>query len=76
MPIFDYHCCDCDTDVELLVMGSNIPNCPHCGGQHLEKQLSRVAAPGRSAGLMARGRAQAAKEGHLSHFSPAERKLR
>ncbi|MBU2718607.1 zinc ribbon domain-containing protein, partial [Acidithiobacillus ferridurans] len=47
MPIFDYHCCDCDADFELLVMGSTIPNCPQCGSQHLEKQLSRVAAPGR-----------------------------
>ncbi|MGE4530150.1 MAG: zinc ribbon domain-containing protein [Acidithiobacillus sp.] len=76
MPIFDYHCCDCDADFELLVMSSTIPNCPQCGSQHLEKQLSRVAAPSRSAGLMARGRAQAAKEGHLSNFSPAERKSR
>jgi len=76
MPIFDYHCCDCDADFELLVMSSTIPNCPQCGSQHLEKQLSRVAAPGRSAGLIARGRAQAAKEGYLSNFSPAERKSR
>ena len=76
MPIFDYHCCDCDADFELLVMGSSIPNCPQCASQHLEKQLSRVAAPGRSAGLITRARAQAAKEGHLSNFSPAERKLR
>lgn len=76
MPIFDYHCCDCDADFELLVMSGSIPSCPQCGSQRLEKQLSRVAAPGRSAEIIARGRAQAAKEGHLSHFSPAERKLR
>jgi putative FmdB family regulatory protein len=76
MPIFDYHCCDCDADFELLVMSSTTPNCPQCGSQHLEKQLSHVAAPGRSAGLKARARAQAAKEGHLSNFSAAETKSR
>ena len=76
MPFFDYHCRDCGADCELLVMGTNTPSCPQCHSQNLEKQISRVAAPGRSAELMARGRAQAAKEGHLSNFSAAERKRR
>lgn len=76
MPMFNYHCSDCGADFELLVMGSTSPACPQCASSNIIKQISRVAAPGRSAALIARARAQAAKEGHLSNFSPTERKGR
>lgn len=44
MPIYEYNCGDCESDFELLVRGSDMPTCPACGGQHLEKQLSVPAA--------------------------------
>jgi putative FmdB family regulatory protein len=74
MPIYDYHCRKCDKNFELLVRGSMVPACPDCGSEDLEKQVSRPAPPGQSAGIISRARSQAAREGHLSNFSPAERK--
>ncbi len=76
MPIYDYHCSDCGKDFELLVMASTTPACPMCGSGRLEKQVSCPAAPGRSAHLVSRARARAAREGHFSNYEPSERKGR
>ena len=73
MPLYDYHCQDCDKTFELLVRSSTIPACPACAGQHLEKLLSRPAAPGQSAAMVSRARAQAAREGHFSNYRASER---
>ncbi len=73
MPLFDFHCPTCDKTFELLVKASDTPVCPECGG-HVEKCLSRPAAPGQSAGIIASARAQAKREGHFSNYSAAERK--
>jgi putative FmdB family regulatory protein len=43
MPIYEYHCTDCDTDFEqfLRSMSSQeIITCPECGGQHVKKAIS------------------------------------
>ncbi len=46
MPLYEYHCQKCDSDVELLVRNdTEKPECPHCGSNKLEKQLSVAAAP-------------------------------
>jgi putative FmdB family regulatory protein len=77
MPLYDYQCKDCEKTFELLVKSSTVPTCPNCGSQNLEKQLSLTAPQGQTAGIIAKGRAQAAKEGHFSNYSKAERsKLR
>ncbi len=55
MPLFDYRCPACDRVFELLVRADTVPACPTCGGTALEKQLSRPAAPGKSAGRNSRG---------------------
>ncbi len=73
VPLFSYHCAQCDTDVELLVRGSDTPVCPGCGAANLERLMSRVAPGGKSAGIIKSARAQAAREGHLSNFSRSER---
>lgn len=73
MPIYDYHCSQCDKDFELLVSHSSVPACPECGSQQLEKRLSLTAPQGKTQGLMAKARAQAAKEGHFSNYSATER---
>lgn len=73
MPLYDYRCRDCGQTFELLVRNSITPACPACGGIHLEKQLSCPVPPGASAGKVKRARGQAAREGHFSHYRPAER---
>jgi putative FmdB family regulatory protein len=67
MPLFDFRCPACDKTFELLVRGSQTPQCPHCAGESLEKQVSRPAPPGQSAAMVRRARAQAKREGHFSH---------
>lgn len=51
MPLFDFHCTDCEADVELLVRGSEQPECPECHGHNLERQLSVPAAHVASGGM-------------------------
>ncbi|MGB8365159.1 MAG: FmdB family zinc ribbon protein [Rhizomicrobium sp.] len=74
MPLYSYHCAECDKDVELLIGSSDIPACPTCGSRNLERLVSRVAPEGRSRALIKGARAQAAREGHLSNFSRSERR--
>ncbi|MBE6377395.1 MAG: zinc ribbon domain-containing protein [Lentisphaerae bacterium] len=45
MPIFRYHCQDCDAEFELLLARFDSPaECPECGSEKLEKQPNRIAA--------------------------------
>jgi len=73
MPLYGYHCGKCGGDVELLMGASDVPVCPSCGSRKMERLMSRVAPPGKSRGIIRAGRAQAAREGHLSNFSRSER---
>lgn len=74
MPIFDFHCSECDKTFELLVRSSTLPTCPACGSPRLEKQVSLPAPQAQTPGLVSRARTQAAKEGHFSNYSAAERR--
>jgi len=73
MPIFDFRCSACQQTFELLVRSSSEPACPHCASTALERQVSLTAPQGSSAGIIAAGRRAAAREGHFSHYSKAER---
>ncbi|RAI38018.1 FmdB family zinc ribbon protein [Rhodoplanes roseus] len=73
MPLYSYHCKDCDKDVELLIRASDTPVCPSCGGPRLDRLLSRTAPEGQSKSLIKSARAQAAREGHFSNYSRSER---
>ena len=73
MPIYDYRCLDCHKTCELLVKLSTVPNCPSCGSVNLEKLVTAPAAPGQSAGMVSRARAQAGREGHFSNYRAAEK---
>lgn len=73
MPLRDYRCRACAAQFEALVRGESVPACPRCGAADAERLLSRIAPAGRSAGVVASARRQAAREGHLSHYSAAER---
>lgn len=74
MPLHDFRCPRCSQTFELLIRASDIPACPACGNRELEKLLSLPQAPGKTTGIIASARRQAAREGHFSNYSAAERK--
>jgi putative FmdB family regulatory protein len=41
MPLFEYRCEDCQKPFEQFVTTERKATCPGCGGEHLEKMLSR-----------------------------------
>jgi putative FmdB family regulatory protein len=43
MPLYEYHCTQCDHDFEMLVREGTELKCPACDGTDLEKQLSVFA---------------------------------
>lgn len=73
MPIHDYRCSSCGQQFELLVRSSTAPACPHCAGTALDKLVSLTAPQGSSQAIIAAGRRAAARAGHLSNYSRAER---
>ena len=74
MPLYSYHCSDCDNEFEILVGASETAACPSCGSIKLEQMMSRIAPDQKMKSFLKAARAQAGREGHLSNFSPAERK--
>jgi putative FmdB family regulatory protein len=73
MPIYDYRCPACQKEFELLVRSSTVPACPQCGSTTLERRLSLTAPQGTTQAIIASGRRAAAREGHFSNYSKAER---
>ncbi len=75
MPLYDYLCKKCDQTFELLVMPSTVPACTRCGGTRLQRLVSAPAAPGKSAAIIAAGRARAARQGHASNYERSNGKI-
>ena len=73
MPIHDYRCRCCRAEFELLVRGSDLPACPQCRSTDLERAVSRIAPAGKIEAIRMSNRRRAAREGHFSHLSTAER---
>ena len=73
MPIHDFRCSACGATFELLVRGSTEPACTTCGSTALERLVSLTAPQGTSQALITAGWRAAAREGHFSHYSKAER---
>lgn len=71
MPLYDFRCNTCNKTTEMLAKHGSTPCCPECGDA-MEKLVSAPPAPGRSAGIIASARAQAAREGHFSNYRPSE----
>ncbi len=46
MPLFAFTCNDCEETVELLVRGTETPECPRCGSKDMARQASAFAAVG------------------------------
>ncbi|CAA7619714.1 zinc ribbon domain-containing protein [Magnetospirillum sp. UT-4] len=76
MPLYSYRCSGCGQEFETLVRGDEVPACPGCGATTLERLVSVTAAEGRSGQVIGAARRLAAREGHMSNFSKAERKRR
>lgn len=75
MPLYEYLCKKCDQRAELLIRSSTVATCPHCGSTQLKKLVSAPTMPGRSAGVIAAGRARAAREGHTSNYAKRNGKI-
>ncbi len=76
MPLYSYYCQDCKTDFELLVRSADIPACPSCGGENLQKQIARVCIEIKYPAIAKSGRRAAARAGDLSNFSKQERRTK
>ena len=72
MPIYDYHCTQCDKKFELLVRSTTVLACPHCGSAQLEKLVSMPAPKSKIDVLRKRARSRAVREGHFSNYKPSE----
>lgn len=75
MPLYDYTCKKCGHTFELLVTSGSEPACPHCGSDRLQQLIGAPAAPGRSAAIIAAGRARAAKAGHTTNYKRLNGKI-
>jgi putative FmdB family regulatory protein len=55
MPIYEFHCCECNRDSEVLVRQADWKGtkCPLCGSAKLDKKLSVFAASGSADGVPA-----------------------
>ena len=43
MPLYDFRCKNCNHEFEALVRTGDVPQCPSCQGQDLERLLSTFA---------------------------------
>ncbi|MGD9732236.1 MAG: zinc ribbon domain-containing protein [Desulfamplus sp.] len=50
MPIYEYKCKKCNNRFEKLVIGSDIPSCPSCQSNDLEKLMSACGFVSKSSG--------------------------
>ncbi|MGB0694630.1 MAG: FmdB family zinc ribbon protein [Rhodospirillaceae bacterium] len=73
MPLYSYACSGCAAEFEILVGQGEQPSCPECGGQDLQRLLSRTVAASQANAVKGVARRMAAKEGHFSNYSRSER---
>ena len=43
MPVYEYQCEECRSEVELLVRGQEVPECPQCASKKLTRLMSAPA---------------------------------
>jgi putative FmdB family regulatory protein len=73
MPLYSYHCAECDKDSELLMRFDDKPVCPACGGVKMEPMVARVAPDFKLKAKAKLWRAAAEREGHTSNFGKGEK---
>jgi putative FmdB family regulatory protein len=76
MPLYAFHCKDCDKNFETLVRASDVdlPTCSGCGSANLEQQVSKICIDIKYPAIAKSWRARAAREGDLNNFSTSEKK--
>lgn len=59
MPLYEYRCLACEAEFECLVRDRDVPACPSCGSQTLERLLTAfaVSSADRSQRVLASARA-------------------
>ncbi len=40
MPIYEYHCDQCNKNFECLILGGDVPECPTCNGNNVDRLMS------------------------------------
>jgi len=75
MPLYAYACESCNAEFEALVRSGDVPVCPTCGSEKLQRQVSRISKEIKYPAIAKSWRKAAAAGGDLSNFSKAERKL-
>lgn len=73
MPLYSYACAACGQEFEVLVQAGEAASCPECGSGDLGRLLALTAPDAKTPGLLKAGRRRAAKEGHFTNYSRAER---
>jgi putative FmdB family regulatory protein len=73
MPLYSFHCAECDKDSELLLGFNDEAVCPACGGGKMERLASKVAPDFKLKAAAKVWRAAAEREGHLSNFNKGEK---
>ncbi|HZP46852.1 MAG TPA: zinc ribbon domain-containing protein [Candidatus Binataceae bacterium] len=65
MPIYEFHCADCDAPFETFVRSGHDEDaaCPTCHGTRLRRELSVFASAGRAADGMAQAAGAPARGG-------------
>lgn len=76
MPFYGFRCKRCGNTFEQLVFASETPACPSCESVELDQELPKPAPAGKTAGILAKARRQAAREGHFSNYGRSEIKRR
>ena len=51
MPIYEFTCRNCHSDIEVLVRGEEKPVCSQCQSSELERRLSVIATPSNGPGV-------------------------
>ncbi len=72
MPLYSYHCPQCDADFETLIRSEETAACPTCGSIQVSRLLSGVRATGKTEAALSVARRAAAAEGHFSNYSRSE----
>jgi putative FmdB family regulatory protein len=73
MPLYSFHCAECDKDSELLMGFSDEAVCPACGGKKMERLTSKVAPDFKLKAKAKIWRAAAEREGHTSNFGKGDK---
>lgn len=51
MPLYEFDCCVCGARFEEVVPAGCMAPCPACGGDHVNRAFSQIAARGVAVGL-------------------------